>query len=78
MTFVCIKYFLISALLTEETLLELLKNVTYIKKISMNSYFFFGFHDFIDFNVTLMCHLYPKRALSRTTKFTLKSYFSKQ
>ena len=62
----------------EETLLELLKNVTYLKKISMNSYFFFGFHDFIDFNVALMCHLYPKRDLSRTTKFNLKSYFSKQ
>jgi hypothetical protein len=56
MTFVCIKYFLNSALLSEETLLELLKNVTYIKKISMNSYLFFGFQIFKDFNVTLMCH----------------------
>ncbi len=56
MTFVCIKYFLNSALLSEETLLELLKNVTYIKKISMNSYLFFGFQIFKVFNVTLMCH----------------------
>jgi len=56
MTFVRIKYFLNSALLSEETLLELLKNVTYIKKISMNSYLFFGFQIFKDFNVTLMCH----------------------
>ena len=71
MTFVCIKYFLISALLTEETLLELLKNVTYIIKIGMNSYFFFGFHIFKDFNVTIMCHLYPERTLNRTTKLAL-------
>ena len=77
MTFVCIKYFLISALLTEETLLELLKNVTYIKKNSMNSYLFFGFHIFNDFNVTLMCHLYLKSTLNRTTKLALNSYFSK-
>ena len=77
MTFVCIKYFLNSALLSEETLLELLKNVTYIKKISMNSYFFFGFHIFKYFNVTLMCHLYLKSNLNRTTKLALKSYFSK-
>ena len=76
MTFVCIKYFLNSALLSEETLLELLKNVTYIKKISMNSYFFFGFHIFKDFNVTIMCHLYPESTLNRTTKLALKSYFS--
>ena len=54
MTFVCIKYFLISALLTEETLLELLMNVTYIKKISMKSYIFFGFHIFEDFSVTIV------------------------
>jgi len=77
MTFVCIKHFLISALLTEETLLELLKNVTYIKKNSMKSYFFFGFHIFKDFNVTLVCHLYLKSTLNRTTKLALKSYFSK-
>ena len=77
MTFVCIKYFLNSALLSEETLLELLMNVTYIKKFSMNSYFFFGFHILKDFNVTLMCHLYLKRTLNRTTKLALKSYFSK-
>ena len=76
MTFVCIKYFLISALLTEETLLELLKNVTYLKKISMNSYFFFGFHIFKDFNVTIMCHLYLESTLNRTTKLALKPYFS--
>jgi len=43
-----------SALLTEETLLELLKNVTYLKKISMNSYFFFGFHIFKYLTVTFM------------------------
>ena len=77
MTFVCIKYFLISALLTEETLLELLKNVTYLKKISMNSYFFFGFHIFKDFNVTIMCHLYPKITHNRTAKLALKPYYSK-
>ena len=77
MTFVCIKYFLNSALLSEETLLELLKNVTYIKKISMNSYLFFGFQIFKDFNVTIMCHLYPESTLNRTTKLALKSYFSK-
>ena len=77
MTFVCIKYFLNSALLSEETLLELLINVTYIKKISMNSYLFFGFQIFKDYNVTLMCHLYLKSTLSRTTKLALKSYFSK-
>ena len=63
MTFVCIKYFLISALLTEETLLELLKNVTYLKKISMNSYFFFGFNIFKDFTVTFMCQLHTKTSL---------------
>ena len=77
MTFVCIKYFHNSALLSEETLLELLKNVTYIKKISMNSYFFFGFHIFKDFNVTLMCHLYQKSTPHRTTKLALKSNISK-
>ena len=77
MTFVCIKYFLISAFSKEETLLELLINVTYLKKISMNSYFFFGFQIFKDFNVTLMCHLYLKSTLNRTTKIALKSYFSK-
>ncbi len=77
MTFVCIKYFLNSALLPEETLLELLKNVTYKKKISMNSYFFFGFHIFKDFYVTFMCHLYLKSTLNTTTKLVLKSYFSK-
>jgi len=54
MTFVCIKYFLISAFSKEETLLELLINVTYLKKISMNSYFFFGFHIFKYFTVTFM------------------------
>ena len=68
MTFVFIKYFLISVLLKEGTLLELLKNVTYINKISMNTYFFFGFHIFKDFNVTLMYHLYPNSTLNRTTK----------
>jgi len=52
MTFVGIKYFLNSALLSEETLLELLKNVTYVKKNSMNPYLFFGFQIFKDFNVT--------------------------
>jgi len=77
MTIVFIKHFLISALLTEETLLELLMNVTYFKKISMNSYFFFGFHIFKDFNVTIMCHSYPKSTLNRTTKLALKSCFSK-
>ena len=77
MTFVCIKYFLNSALLSEETLLELLINVTYIKKISMNSYFFFGFHIFKDFNVTILCHLYLKSTLNGTTKLALESYFSK-
>ena len=41
----------------------------------MNSYFFFGFHIFKDFNVTLMCHLYPNSTLDRTTKLALKSYF---
>ena len=34
----------------------------------MNSYFFFGFHIFKDFNVTIMCHSYPKSTLNRTTK----------
>ena len=63
MTFVCIKYFLISALLTEETLLELLKNVTYIIKIGMNSYFFFGFHIFKDLTVTFMYQQYLKLVL---------------
>ena len=29
-------------------------NVTYLKKISMNSYFFFGFHIFKYFTVTFM------------------------
>ena len=53
MTFVYIKHFLISALLKED--IELLKNVTYLKKFSMNSYFFFGFHIFKDFTVTFMC-----------------------
>ena len=77
MTFVCIKYFLNSALLSEETLLELLKNVTYIKKISMNSYFFFGFYIFKDLNVTIMCHSYQKSTLNKTTKLALNSYFSK-
>jgi len=62
MTFVCIKYFLISALLKEETLLELLINVTYLKKISMNSYFFFEFHIFKYFTVTFMCQ-YPMTVL---------------
>ena len=60
MTFVCIKYFLISALLTEGTLLELLKNVTYLKKISMNPYFFFGFNIFKDQYVTFMYQLIPR------------------
>ena len=67
MTFVCIKYFHNSALLSEETLLELLKNVTYIKKISMNSYLFFGFQIFKVLNVTLMCHLYLMGTLNGTT-----------
>ena len=35
--------------------LELLMNVTYLKKISMNSYFFFGFNTFKDQSVTLVC-----------------------
>ena len=43
----------------------------------MNSYFFFGFHIFKDFNVTLMCHLNLKSTLNKTTKLSLKSYFSK-
>ena len=77
MTFACIKYFHNSALLSEETLLELLKNVTYIKKISMNSYFFFGFHTFKDFTVTFMCHLNVKNGLNWIIKLALKSYFSK-
>ena len=62
MTFVYIKHFLISALLKEE--IELLKNVTYLKKISMNSYFFFGFHIFKYFTVTFMYQLYPKTSLN--------------
>ena len=64
MTFVYIKHFLISALLTEETLLELLKNVTYLKKISMDSYFFFGYHTFKYFTVTFMYQLHPKTSLN--------------
>jgi len=64
MTFVCIKYFLISAFSKEETLLELLINVTYLKKISMNSYFFFGFHIFKYFTVTFMCQGHPRTSLN--------------
>ena len=71
MTFVCIKYFHNSALLSEGTLLELLKNVTYIKKISMNSYFFFGVHIFVYFTVTFMCQLYPKTSLNLITELAL-------
>ena len=71
MTFVFIKYFLISVLLKEETLLELLKNVTYIKKISMNSYFFFGFHTFKYFTVTFMCQQHPKTSLNLITELAL-------
>ncbi len=56
MTLEDIKHFLISALLTEETLPKLLTNVTYLRKISMNSYLFFGFQVFKDFNVTFMYH----------------------
>ena len=52
MTFVFIKHFLITDLITEEILIELLTNVTCKKKISMNSYIFFGFESFNDFNVT--------------------------
>jgi len=35
-------------------------NVTYLKKISMKSYFFFGFHNFEDFSVTIMWQWYPR------------------
>jgi len=38
-------------------------NVTYLKKISMKSYFFFGFHIFKDFNGTFMCQLFPRLVL---------------
>ena len=62
MTFVYIKHFLISALLKKE--IELLINVTYLKKISMNSYFFFGFQIFKDLTVTFMCQLHPKTSLN--------------
>ena len=61
MTFVYIKKFLISVLLIEG--IELLKNVTYLKKISMNSYFFFGFHIFKYFTVTFMYQFHPKASL---------------
>ena len=47
-------------------------NVTYLKKISMNPYFFFGFHIFKNFTVTFMCHLYPKTSLNLITELALK------
>ena len=53
-----------SALLKEETLLELLTNVTYLKKNSMNSYFFFRFHIFKYCTVTFTCHKRPKTSLN--------------
>ena len=34
------------------------------KKISMNSYFFFGFHIFKDFTVTFMCQRHPMPSLN--------------
>ena len=77
MTFVYIKHFLIFDLLTEENLLELLKNVTYLKKISMNSYFFFGFHIFKYLTVTFMCQRHPKTILNWIIKLALKSDLSK-
>ena len=43
----------------------------------MNSYFFFGFHIFKDFNVTEVFRFYPKRSLNNITKLALKSYLSK-
>ena len=52
-------------------------NVTYLKKISMKSYFFLGFQIFKDFNVTFMCQLYPKSILNWITLLALKSYFYK-
>jgi len=39
-------------------------NVTYLKKISMNSYFFFGFHIFTAQTVTVMCQLDRKTSLN--------------
>jgi len=39
-------------------------NVTYLKKFSMNSYFFFGIHTFKDLNVTFMYQLYPMTSLN--------------
>jgi len=38
-------------------------NVTYLKKNSMNSYFFFGFDIIKYLNVTLMCQFYLGEAL---------------
>ena len=43
----------------------------------MNSYFFFGFHIFIAFNVSFMYHLYIEISLNSIKKLVLKSYFSK-
>jgi len=38
----------------------------------MNSYLFFGFHIFKDFNVTFMCQLYSKTSLNLITELALK------
>ena len=47
-----------------KTKVELLMNVTYFKKISMNSYFFFGFNIFKEFTVTFMCQYFPKSIIN--------------
>ena len=46
-------------------------NVTYLKEISMNSYFFFGFRIFKDFTVTFMCQIDSKTILDRITELDL-------
>ena len=64
MTFACINHLVISVLMTEKNLTLIIKDVTYLKKISMNSYLFFGFHIFKYFTVTFMYQCYPKTSLN--------------